>query len=93
MFCIILAATGCVGGLIAPRARYVSGIAGAIAASVIAHLGVHAMYGLDYEGGNWKLPGMVMIAATFVVIVGASGALGALLSRLVSRTSIATDAH
>jgi hypothetical protein len=88
LFLVILATTGCVSGLIAPHARYIGGIASAIAASVIAHFGVHAMYGLDYEGVNWRLPGMVVAAGISVAIVGASGALGGLLSRSIGRASI-----
>lgn len=91
LFFVILAATGCVSGLIAPRARYIGGIASAIAASVIAHFAVHAMYGLDYEGANWRLPGVVLAAGIFVAIVGASGAVGALLSQLIGRRGARAD--
>jgi hypothetical protein len=88
MFFIILAATGYVSGLIAPRRRYISGIASAIAASAIARFGVHAMYGLDYQDADWRLPATVVAAVIFVVIVGAFGALGALLSRSIRIKSI-----
>ena len=91
LFFAILAATGCVSGLIAPRARYIGGIASAVAASVIAHFGVHAVYGLVSEGVNWRLPGMVIAAAIFVAIVGASGAFGALLSQLIGRIGTRVD--
>ena len=91
LFFVILAATGCVSGLIAPHGRYIGGIASAIAASLIAHYGVHAMYGLDYEQVNWRLPGLVTAAGIFVAIVGTSGAFGALLSQFIGRTAARAD--
>ena len=86
LFFVILTATSCVSGLIAPHGRYIGGIAGAIAALVIAHFGVHAMYGLDYEQVNWRLPGTVMAAAIYMAIAGTAGALGALVAQFIGRT-------
>jgi hypothetical protein len=91
LFFVILAATGCVSGVIAPQGRYIGGIASSIAASVIAHFGVHAMYRLDYEQFNWRSPENVMAAGIFMAIVGTSGALGALLSQLIGRAGTSAD--
>jgi hypothetical protein len=46
------------------------------------------MYGLDYQDADWRLPATVVAAVIFVVIVGAFGALGALLSRSIRIKSI-----